>query len=134
MKLIIAGSRTITSYTLVRDAVVGSGFWKKYGRDIEVVCGMAKGVDLLGLKFAKNNNLKWHEFPAEWDNLDAPDAVIKTRSDGTKYNVRAGIQRNIRMGEVSDGLLAIWDGKSRGTKHMIDWATANKLEVYVQII
>ena len=40
MKLIIAGSRGITDYNIIRDAVVSSGLWKEYGKQIEVVCGM----------------------------------------------------------------------------------------------
>jgi hypothetical protein len=35
--------------------------------------------------------------PAKWDDLTVPGAVIRTRSDGSKYNVRAGFQRNAEM-------------------------------------
>lgn len=132
MKIIIAGSRGITDYMLVRQAVIDSGLWTAYKRKLEVVCGMAKGVDLLGRDFAKCNKLIWHEFPAAWDDLEAPGAVIRTRRDGKQYNVKAGTDRNIEMGKFSDGLIAIWDGESRGTKQMIYWAVENGLFVFVQ--
>ena len=115
MKLIIAGSRGITSYSTVREAVIASGLWKHYAHDIEVVSGGAKGVDRLGEEFANKNGLKIHRFIPDWDT----------------YGKRAGMLRNIQMGEFSDALVAIWDGESRGTKQMIDWATKNGLFVYV---
>ena len=59
MNLIIAGSRSITQYSAVRDAVVESGLWAKYKRDIVVICGMARGVDLLGKEFAEKNGCGW---------------------------------------------------------------------------
>lgn len=115
MKVIIAGSRSVTDYSFVKQAVIDSGLWERYGRNIEVVCGMAKGVDMLGSEFAKNNNLKCHKFPADWD----------------KYGKRAGALRNIQMGEFSDALIAVWDGKSRGTLHMWNWAVENGLFSYM---
>ena len=38
------------------------------------------------------------------------------------------------MAENADALLAIWDGESRGTKHMIDTAREKGLEVYVYMV
>jgi hypothetical protein len=131
VKLIIAGSRGIKDYATVRQAIIETGVWKKYGKSIEVVCGMAKGVDLLGLEFAKRNGLKWWEFPADWDNLDVPNAVIRTKRGGKKYNLNAGFDRNKRMGDFADGLLAVWDGISGGTKQMIEYAQNKGLEIYV---
>jgi len=115
MKLIIAGSRTITDYYTVRNAVIESGLWSEYGKDISVVCGMAKGVDMLGYEFAKRNSLTIHEFPADWD----------------KYGKSAGHRRNREMGDFADELLAIWDGKSRGTKGMIEYMQSLSKPVYV---
>lgn len=118
MKLIIAGSRTITDYNKVREAVIESGYWKQYGKSIEVVCGMAKGVDLLGLEFATRNNLIVHEFPADWN----------------KYGKRAGMIRNKQMGDFADALLAVYDGESRGTKQMIEYAQEIGIPVFVYLV
>jgi hypothetical protein len=35
------------------------------------------------------------------------------------------------MGEIADALIAFWDGKSRGTKHMIDFMTNKNLPVKI---
>ena len=104
MKLIIAGSRGITDYKIVRSSVISSGIWATYGKTIEIVCGLAKGVDELGRQFGVDNNLVIHEFPANWE-----------------LGKSAGHIRNRQMGDFADQLLAVWDGESRGTKGMIDY-------------
>lgn len=133
-KLIVAGSRGITFYKDVWRGIVDSGFWHIHRERLEIVSGMAKGVDLLGVEFAKRNGLVWHERPADWDNLMAPGAVVRYNSRGKPYNVMAGKTRNIAMGKESNGLCAIWDGVSGGTKQMIDWSYENGLDVYVHIV
>ena len=42
------------------------------------------------------------------------------RANWGKFGVAAGQYRNWEMAEYADGLLALWDGESRGTLHMID--------------
>lgn len=101
MKVIIAGSRTIQDDTLkiIDDAVKESTF------NIEtLVCGMARGVDMMGFNWAKNNKISIKEFPADWN----------------KYGKKAGYLRNVEMGNYADCLIAIWDGESKGTKTMIE--------------
>lgn len=111
MKVIIAGGREIDDYELVLKAVLNAGF------DITaVVSGGARGVDLLGERFAEEAGLKLFKFPADWD----------------KHGRAAGPIRNQVMGDFADALIAIWDGQSRGTKHMIDYATKKGLKVYVE--
>lgn len=105
MKVIIAGSRTIRgkrSETLVAQAVVASGF-----QISEVFCGLAKGIDMQGRDWGRANGLPIRYFPAPWYRLD-----------GT-YNPKAGFERNERMADAADALIAIWDGHSNGTRHMI---------------
>lgn len=114
MRLIIAGSRTITDYEALKQAILFTGLWKRHKTDpIEVVSGMAKGVDSLGIEFARKNNLKLHEFPANWG----------------KHGKAAGHIRNAEMAAFGNVLLALWDGESTGTKNMITQASARGLEV-----
>jgi hypothetical protein len=133
MKLIVAGSRSITDYETVRRAIAASGFWHAYRKRLEIVSGMANGVDKLAVEFARRNGLKWHERPADWSNLDVPGAVIRRNRAGQLYNLRAGFARNISMGEESQALCAVWDGESGGTKQMIEWAYEHYVDgnVYV---
>ena len=103
MKVIIAGSRTITAYSLVESAVAR---WKNYGLTIEeIVCGEAKGIDLLGRHYGEQNGIPIKSFPADWD----------------KHGKKAGYLRNSQMVEYADGLIAITTG-SPGTQHTIELA------------
>jgi len=110
MKVIIAGSREGAEYKDVVTAVKHSGF------DItEVVSGAARGVDTLGEQWANDHGVQIKQFPAEWNELGKI----------------AGFTRNIHMANYADALIAVWDGASHGTRHMIQAARDNGLEVYV---
>jgi predicted Rossmann fold nucleotide-binding protein DprA/Smf involved in DNA uptake len=112
MKVIIAGGREINDYDLLLQAVLNAGF------DITaVVSGGARGVDAMGERFAEETGLQLFKFPAEWD----------------KYKRAAGPIRNRVMAEFGDALIAIWDGKSSGTKNMIDQAREHGLKVHVEM-
>lgn len=109
-KTIIAGSRNITDYNILLDAIKCIS-WK-----IEsVVSGTAKGVDTLGERYAKENNIRVYRFLAQWN----------------EFGKLAGRIRNTEMAKHSEALLAIWDGKSPGTKHMIEIATRCQLDIFV---
>ena len=112
MKVIIAGSRGITSIYHLRRALQESGFFWSI---TEVVSGTARGVDKLGEEWAIEKGIPIKRFPADWDT----------------HGKRAGYLRNAEMADYADALLALWDGKSRGTKHMIDLARKKGLRVYV---
>jgi hypothetical protein len=70
MKVIIAGSRGINDYAKVRDAVQRSGFPIN-----RVLSGMAKGVDILAVRYATENGLPCDRFPAEWSKWVAVQAT-----------------------------------------------------------
>jgi hypothetical protein len=115
MKVIVAGSRHITDYQLVSQVITNT--INKYDIQItELVSGCAAGVDSLGEQWAIENGIKVEPFESAWDDLTVPNALIRTNKWGKQYNARAGFQRNERMAEYGDVLIAIWDGKSNGTK------------------
>lgn len=138
MKVIITGSRNITDYKYVEDAMFKSNAYKLV---TEVVSGGARGVDSLAIDWAKKHKVKYTVKKADWNNLKAPGAEVvideNDKSDNLGYryyNRRAGIQRNEEMGRYADALVAIWDSKSRGTKHMIDYMKSLGKKVYVYIV
>jgi len=133
MKVIVAGSRHITDYQLVSQVI--SNTISKYNISVtEIVSGCADGPDTLGEQWALENGIKVEPFEADWNDITVPNALIKTNKWGKQYNARAGFQRNERMAEYGDVLIAIWDGKSSGTKDMIDRATKHGLLVLAYTI
>lgn len=111
LRTIIAGGRDITDEALVRRAIKAAP-WKVS----EVVSGGARGVDAIGEALARRYGVSVRVFPADWG------------ANGKA----AGPMRNAQMAEYAEALIAVWDGKSRGTAHMIDTATARGLRVHVE--
>lgn len=99
MKVIIAGSRSITDYTALQYAIAQSVFSIK-----EVVSGCARGVDSLGERWASENGIDISWFPANWG----------------RFGRAAGHYRNSEMAAYADAAIILWDGESRGTLDMID--------------
>lgn len=110
MRVIIAGSRTVTDYNLVCTAVIESKF-----NITEVVSGTAIGVDRLGERWAEENAIHCVKMPADWD----------------RWGKGAGFVRNLAMAEYADALIAITTG-SAGAAHMIRIAQRKGLQVYVK--
>lgn len=113
MKVIIAGTRSGVPHRILIDAIFKSGF-----TITEVVSGAAQGVDTQGEEWARHNQIPVTRFPADWHNL------------GTK----AGPFRNAQMANYAEALIAIWDGKSTGTKNMINQGKKRGLDIYIHRI
>jgi len=100
MKLVIAGSRHMSNdmACLIPEAIE---FYTL--EPTEIVCGMARGADLLGKAWAEHQHIQVKEFPADWE----------------KYGKAAGPIRNKEMALYCDAALVfIWDG-SRGSANMV---------------
>lgn len=93
-----------------------------------VVSGGAVGVDMEALLWAVENDLEYTIEFAKWDDISYPDAIIKTRKDGTEYDVRAGFRRNEKMSEMADACVALKGGT--GTKHMFNTAKKKGLLIF----
>lgn len=131
VKIIIAGSRGFNDYKyleakchkifyiLSKEHNILSGHILEDTQNMEVISGHAKGADILGEMFASKYKIKIKRFFPNWD----------------IYGKRAGYLRNKEMAEYasdSNGvLIAFWDGKSKGTKHMINLAKENNLMVFI---
>ena len=113
MKAILAGCRCITDSNELYSAIRESGF-----EITEVVCGEARGVDAMGRRWAEQHSIPVASFPADWDR------------DGRS----TGYLRNACMAEYAEALIAVWNGKSPGTRHMIQIAREKGLKVYVHLV
>lgn len=89
------------------------GAFSKNG--LKLIHGGASGADALCAKWALANNVPCTAYPADWP----------------KHGKAAGPIRNEQMASAADQVVAFWDGKSKGTKNMIEAARKRKLPVYV---
>ena len=116
-KVIIAGGRDFDDYEymstkldeLFKDQNVFNN------KVIKVISGMAKGADTLGIRYADKHKLTKILFPANWK----------------EYPCIAGFLRNNDMLSIATHLIAFWDGKTSGTKHMIEIAKMKGIPVWV---
>lgn len=113
-RVIIAGGRDFNNYSGLSQAM--DRLLANVSDEIIIVCGKARGADTLGEQYAKERGYKVRYFPADWDT----------------YGKQAGFIRNEEMAKNADALVAFWDGKSRGTKNMIDLGYKYKLNVRVK--
>ena len=112
MRIIIAGSRSLTDMRQVVDAIKAAKF------DItEVVCGDASGADTFGANWAKARDIPVKYFRPDWK----------------QHGKAAGPIRNGMMADYAEALIAVWDGTSPGTQNMIKEAERRKLRVYVHL-
>lgn len=105
-KVIVAGGRDFTDYEFMRESL-GNLLWMEDfcgDSDIKIISGMADGADTLAIRFADEFELTRILFPANWK----------------QHHRMAGFLRNEDMMEVATHLVAFWDGKSKGTQHIIE--------------
>ncbi len=113
MRVIIAGTRSFRNDAVVREAIKQSGF-----PITEIVSGGSKGVDESAERIAAENAITLRQFPANWQ----------------QYGKGAGPKRNLEMSVYADALISVWDGESRGTKHMIEIMRRAGKPVYVHMV
>lgn len=113
MKVIIAGTRTIDDYNILLKAIKLAK--KEKWKITRVVCGCADGPDTLGEYWARAKGIPLKRFRPKWK----------------LYGKSAGPRRNKRMALYADAALIIWDGKSKGTKNMIELAEKYDLKLIV---
>lgn len=132
LRVIVAGSRGITDYNYVKKHldVIFSTNPLFMNKGIIIVSGTAKGVDTMGENYAFEKGLEKERYPADWKNLNVEPCIVKSNRYG-KYNALAGNIRNAKMQEVADAAVVFWDGKSTGSKDMIDKMKAANKSVIV---
>lgn len=120
-RIIIAGGRDFANAALMQakcDPIMADLTQKGYA--LEIVSGTARGADQFGELYAESRNIPVKRFPADWN----------------RYGKAAGYRRNTQMADYAaefpyGGLIAFWDGESRGTKAMIELAKKKGLMVEV---
>ena len=97
MKLLIAGSRSITDFDLAPYIPQNV---------TEIISGGADGIDTLAEKYADKHRISKHIILPEY----------------SKYGKAAPKLRNRVMVDLADAVLVIWDRKSKGTYSTLIYA------------
>ena len=96
MKVAVVGSKNISATDI--------GLYISDGD--EIVSGGTVGVDSCAAEYAMNNGLKLTVFLPQYE----------------RYGRAAPIVRNKKIVDYADKIVALWDGKSKGTLSVIKYA------------
>ena len=115
LKVIIAGGRDFTDTQYAADSLVKLVEENMLPDTFTVISGNARGADKVGEYLAKLWDLPLEIYPADWN----------------QHGKSAGYIRNKQMADIADMLVAFWDGKSRGTAHIINTMKQQHKPVFV---
>jgi len=109
MRIAVVGSRNISVVDLERYLPWNTS---------QIISGGARGVDTCARQYALSHGIEYVEYLPEYN----------------IYGRSAPIKRNEKIIGHSDIVLAFWDGKTRGTKYVIDRCKKLGVEVRVYIL
>jgi hypothetical protein len=109
-KILIAGSRDFDDYEylevqmnyILHEIIKEDEVWD----NVIILSGGARGADKLGEQFADVYDFGIEQHIPDWN----------------KHGRKAGILRNKVMVDKADLVVVFWDGKSRGSKHVIEYS------------
>lgn len=111
-KIAVIGSREGFTYEEVNRILVQ----QFTSQNATLITGGARGVDNMALKFAKD--------------YERPYKVIRPINPANKLDY---LFRNVEIITLANKIIVFWDGKSRGTKFVIDYAKARHKDIVIII-
>ena len=112
MSIAIVGSRDFKNFDFLEKTILEN---YKIENITELISGGSIGADTLAEQFAIKHSIPMSIFTPDWD----------------LYGKSAGYKRNIQIIDMSDEVIAFWDGISKGTKHSIDLANKDKKKLMI---
>ena len=109
MKVAVIGSRNLTVANLEKYLPTGV---------TEIVSGGARGVDTSAREYARAHGLPCTEFLPEYG----------------KYGRAAPLKRNLQIIGCADAVIAFWDGKSHGTRYVVEQCRKQNIPVTVHLL
>ena len=105
-RVVVAGCRDFFDYQKAKEFIDFCLQNIKDEHTLIFVSGGAPGADALGERYAREHGYPIEHYPADWN----------------KYGKSAGPIRNEQMAKAADFIICFWDGKSRGTRNMLECA------------
>ncbi len=109
MKVAVVGSRGLKLNNLEEYLPEGTD---------EIVSGGARGIDASAKKWAIEHSIPITEFLPDYQ----------------KYKKGAPLKRNLQIIDYADIVLTFWDGKSKGTKFVIDKCKEKGVEIQIFLL
>ena len=106
MRIAVVGSRNLCFYEFEK-------FFPN--EEYEIISGGARGIDSCVKEYAKKNDIIFTEILPQYN----------------IYGRAAPIIRNRIIADLSDLVFAFWDGKSKGTKNVIDYCRKTNKKVKI---
>jgi len=105
-RVVVCGSRSFSDFVLLRSKL-DAFLSRKLAEDaVVILSGGCRGADSLGERYARLRGLPVERFLPDW----------------ARCGRSAGLARNEVMVKAADAVVAFWDGRSRGTAHVISLA------------
>ena len=117
-RIVIAGCRDYNDYTNAKFFIDNCLKEIRKNGNIIILSGCCSGADKIGERYAEENGFKIEKHPALWN----------------KYGRSAEPKRNKAMAQIADLIICFWDGKSRGTKSMIEYAKVFNKPINIKMI
>lgn len=125
LRMIVAGSRGFRDRLFVYNKL---NHLTRHLDEVVVLSGMCEdSPDEYSVEWADYRGWPWEPYPAAWDDLAAPGAVIGYGKDRKPYNKLAGFQRNEIMASKAEALVLFQHNGSRGSADMLRRAQAHNL-------
>ncbi len=113
MKIAIIGSRNLKDEWILCRLNILREFQFKY-KDLLIISGGARGVDSWVKKYCNTWKIPFKE--------------IRPINPSNKLDY---LFRNVEIITMADKIIALWDGKSKGTKFVIDYAKARNKDIEI---
>ncbi len=105
-KVVIGGCRYFEDYEVFCDFVTACLENVQAGEAVTILSGHCAGVDQMAERYAQQQGLALEIFSADW----------------SRYGRAAGPKRNKEMAMQADMVIAFWDGRSKGTASLLQYA------------
>lgn len=115
MKLAIIGSRSFNDWNKFNDGIAKNTSNSDLLGDITIISGGANGTDTMAEKFSEQTAI-----PIE---IFLPDYAVHGKG--------ATHIRNRKIVDVSDRIIAFWDGVSKGTQSVIEYAKKKEKDLRI---
>lgn len=126
-RILVCGGRNFNEEEFIFDYLDYKS--SKFTHTATIINGYASGADKIARDWALDRGYSVEDYPADWNDIDHPDAIIAINKWGKVYNRNAGFIRNQKMLEYGKPELVIAFPGGGGTQDMVERSLKVNLDV-----